>query len=205
MEIPTQLNSVTKEVRNQNNRFIPYIKTVRNKKFIFLFSIFGIDTLDMDRSYLVNYLYFLLSFLLSFLMTKELDLVEWELFCLFFPLIFDHHNILQKILSNIPGLCSGAGEPAKIFFFRNIWDFPFYFNRKEVLSFRNPHNIHYLNIHRKGELLRIFDQLRYLETIFFDYLFIRIRSGFFFYFGIFSTLDSRTNRWITTKKQRLAS
>lgn len=83
MEIPTQFNSVTKEVRNQNNRFIPYIKTVRNKKFIFLFSIFGIDTLDMDRSYLVNYLYFvlsidpfLLSFLLSFLMTKELDLVE---------------------------------------------------------------------------------------------------------------------------------
>lgn len=83
MEIPTQLNSVTKEVRNQNNRFISYIKTVRNKNLIFFFSLFGIDTLDMDRSYLVNYLYFLLSidpfllsFLLSFLMNKELDLVE---------------------------------------------------------------------------------------------------------------------------------
>jgi hypothetical protein len=70
MEIPTQPNSVTKEVtkRNRNNRLISYIKTL-----------FGIDTLDMDRSYLVNYLYFLLSidpfflyFLLSFLMTKEL-------------------------------------------------------------------------------------------------------------------------------------
>ena len=51
--------------------------------------------------------------------------------------------------------------------------------RKEVLSFRNPNNIHYLNlnllgIHRKkgGGLLRIFDQLRYLETKFLDYFFI---------------------------------
>lgn len=152
----------------------------------------------MDRSYLGNYLDFLLSidpfllsFLLSFLMNKELDLIEWEL----------------------SGLCSRAGEPATIcFFFFEIFDI-FLFHRKEVLSFRNPNNIPYLNlsgIHRKRELLRIFifDQLRYLETIFFFIISsfeIRIRSEFFFYFCIFSTLDSRTNRRITTKKQRLDS
>lgn len=32
MEIPTQFNSVTKEVTNRNNRLISYIKTFRNKK-----------------------------------------------------------------------------------------------------------------------------------------------------------------------------
>ena len=54
----TQLNSVTKQVRNRNNGFISYIKVFRNKDFIFLFSIFWVDVLDTDRSYLVNFLYF---------------------------------------------------------------------------------------------------------------------------------------------------
>lgn len=43
------------------------------------------------------------------------------------------------------------------------------------------------------------------KQYFFYYFFIRIQSGFFFYFCIFSRLDSRNNRWITTKKQRLDS
>lgn len=80
-KIPIQLNLVVKEVKNQNNRFISYIKTDQNKKLIFLFARIGSNTLDyMDKSYIVNYLYmfmrfdsFLLSFLLSFLINKELD------------------------------------------------------------------------------------------------------------------------------------
>lgn len=72
----TQLNSVTKQARNRNNGFISYIKVFRNKNFRFLFSIFWVDTLDTDRSYLVNFSTFLLSigpspFILSFVLLKN--------------------------------------------------------------------------------------------------------------------------------------
>lgn len=63
-----------KHVTNRNNGLISYIKTFRNKEFLFLFSI-AIDTLDTDRSYLVNDL----SFLLCFLMIKEgLDRISYN-------------------------------------------------------------------------------------------------------------------------------
>lgn len=99
------LNSVTKQVTNRNNRFILYIniKTFRNNEiFLFIVSpIFvGIDTLDPDRSYLVNFLFFVsqpfflsFSFVLlndqtiGFLITITIQFLFSVLFCHFFLII----------------------------------------------------------------------------------------------------------------------
>ena len=79
------LNSVTKQVTNRNNRFIPYIenKTLRNKKnsLFILSSLFvGIETLDPDRSYLVNYFFFVNRrfFILSFVLLNDQTIGSYQ-------------------------------------------------------------------------------------------------------------------------------
>lgn len=53
-----QTHAIQYQLKNRNNRFISDGKSFRNQE-IFLSSIFvGIDTLDPDRSYLVNFKFF---------------------------------------------------------------------------------------------------------------------------------------------------
>lgn len=111
----------------------------------------------MDRSYLVNYLYFLLSidpfflyFLLSFLMNKQLISYNDN-----FSVFFATHFLSSQYSSedSLKYSWTMLWVASKNLFFE-IFDI-LILNRKEVLSFWNPNNIHYLNlsgIRRKGAI-----------------------------------------------------
>ena len=178
---------------------------IKNKEILFLFSIFEIDALDldMDRAYLVNYLSFLLSidvsFYLFFVLLNENEQRAGPLRMITFLSYFafathfwlSHHTIFFRNLSQL--FLWNMGKLA--IFFRNIC----FVDKTEFFHLEIRIWGGFLGHSSKRGNCFEFDEIS-RNNIFFFICVLFLGYIFFVFFQ-----NSRTNRWLTNKKQGIDS